>query len=382
MGYFAVVAQVADKAYAPHLSVKRLHVNIWALRGLWFGRRIFFFDVGVELSLEDPGLPDDVEIGAVELLLPFRVEEGKWPGGAPVAQDLYGSVVDDHSGPLIFGSPVSVVRTEEDRSVLAYEGHQLPAVRISEMNIKAVPDHPAKADSSLYTVPLRQPIKKGETSYFRVRWRVFGAAPMWRWARPESGARVDFRVCDTRQGRPSERNPAFLARVLEVQNANVFVMAPSRLRPTNVSPVPKHIRTLEPGAWTDYLKGAAAREWPARDLLVYGWHHKSEVRHFITKDDPFRVFLALNRPAGTPAWLSVSYAALGFALVWAVLAMSGPISELSLKNLDAKSWLSLAGVGSLTAGWALLQRMRPYLSDRARRSRQFLRRIERFFLSL
>lgn len=34
MGYFAVLVQDEDKTYAKAVKIVRLHVNIWALRGL------------------------------------------------------------------------------------------------------------------------------------------------------------------------------------------------------------------------------------------------------------------------------------------------------------------------------------------------------------
>ena len=201
-----------------------------------------------------------------------------------------------------------------------FEDTRLNVGRIAEQRVKSVEGHPTKADSSLYTVPLQHPVKKGGSVYFRVRWRVFGSASLWRRTRLESGIRVDFRVCDTREGIPSERDSTFLDRILEVSSANVFVMAPGRLRPTNVSPVPKHIRTLEPGAWLDYLDGAAGWTWMARDLLVYGWHRRAEPEQRpITENDPFRVFLALTRPSGTPGWLHITYATVGFLLALGLL---------------------------------------------------------------
>lgn len=55
MGYFAVLVQDEDKTYAKAVKIVRLHVNIWALRGLSFGRRrrLFYFDVGMELKFGD-----------------------------------------------------------------------------------------------------------------------------------------------------------------------------------------------------------------------------------------------------------------------------------------------------------------------------------------
>lgn len=378
MGYFAVV-QPADKSRTDRLSVGRLHVNVWALKGLWFGRRLLYFDVGVELKLGRDDDSSDLEIATVELLLPFRVEEGKWPGGAPVAQDLHGKVIDDHSGALIFGSPITV-DSANGKSIVGFEGNSLNIVRVVESGIRAVAGHPATSDSSLYSIPLQRPLKQGESVYFRTRWRVFGAAPLWKWARLESGAQIDFRICDTRQGPASQRDQ-LLDRVLPIAEANVFVMAPGRYCPTNVSPAPKHIRTLEPGAWTGYLEGAAKWQWMASDLLVYAWaRRENDTAPAITEDDPFRIFLAMNRPAARPAWLSIGYAAAGFALAWALVSNSGSLPGIVVNSIDISSILGLIGIGSIMAAWAFIQFLRPYLADRVRRPRLWLRRIERFIL--
>lgn len=381
MGYFAVLSTDDDKQIADHLQVKRLHVNLWALRGLWFGRRLLHCDVGIELVLtDDSAVPDGTEVSAVEMLLPFRVEEGKWSDGTTTAMDLYDAVVSEHSGPLIFGAPVTIHSVAQGRSTVTFEEEKLEAGRISPSNTKAVEGHVPKSDSALYAVALHRPLKKGESVYLRMRWRVFGAAPLWRWARPESGARIDFRVCDTRQGPIAQRDPAFIDRILAISQANVFVMVPGHLSPTNVSPEAKHIRTLEPGAWSAYLIGVTKRRWVARNLLVYGWHTK--IGSSITEDRPLRVFLALHRPGGTPGWLQIVYAAIGFLLGWGLLATSGQVSGLSVEDLDAKTVGGLVGVTSVLSLWTALQRLRPFFADRAIETRRKLRAVERFLLSI
>lgn len=380
MGYFAVLAPSPDQITNMNLRVKRLHINLWALRGLWFGRRLFHFDVGMELCLDHSESSPGTQIQEVDLLLPFRVEEGKWPNGAPIAQDLYDSVINDHSGPLIFGSPVKILEASNGKSRIEFDDELLDVVRIKEQSVRAIENHKTRADSSLYRVPLEHPLKPGESTYLRMRWRVFGAAPIWKWVRPEAGARIDFRVCDTRQGPASQRDSEFLNRIVPILSANVFVMAPGSMSPTNVSPPPKHIRTLEPGAWTNYLKGAASWEWMARDLLVYGWHRPEKQDRPITEDDPLRVFLAVNRSASRPGWLSIVHSAVGVAVAWVVLSGAGYLSHIPVNGIDGHAILAILGIGSLMALWTLVQRLRPFFSDRARKPRQSVRRIERFFL--
>jgi len=380
MGYFAVLAQAANKDIAEHLRVSRLHVNIWALRGLWFGRRLFYFDVGIELKFDGSGLSPDSKVDAIEVLLPFRVEEGKWPDGSRIVQDLYDQVISDRSGPLIFGSPVAGRGSADGQSVIEFdENDRLTVTRISEANVTKVTGYAPRTDSSLYTVPLRHPLRVNCSVYFRVRWRVFGAAPLWKWTRLESGACVDFRVCDTRQGAGSQRDPEFLERILQINSANVFVMAPERLCPTNVGPTPKHIRTLEPGAWSDYLKGAASWQWMAKGLLVYGWHHRIDEGP-ITKDNPLRVFLALNRPARRPGWLSVAYAAVGFMIASAIISLGQSVTP-QIGSASLLSVMGIIGIGSIMGLASLARWLTPLFVDHALVPRLFLRRIERFFLA-
>ncbi|MDO4646314.1 MAG: hypothetical protein Q4B02_11130 [Propionibacteriaceae bacterium] len=388
MGYFAVLVQDEDKTYAKAVKIVRLHVNIWALRGLSFGRRrrLFYFDVGMELkfgdekNMDEGGKNKDASIKAVEFLLPFRVEEIKRQDCSLGAQDLFGMITNDHSGPLVFGSPVEIGGSGNGKAQIKFENITLNAARVTESKIRQIEGHIFSADSSAYVVPLWHPIRYGDSAYIRVRWRVFGMAPLWRWVHSGSSAWVDFRVCDARQKRTSLRDPDLLSRLLPIESANIFIMAPGDLVPTNVSPEPKYIRTLEAGAWMDYLKGAARWEWMARDLLVYGWNRPKKDKD-ITEDYPFRVFLALSRSANRSIITGLVWSAIaGFVIAWFI---TGGNIDISIMGWDMSPIWNFLGFGSITLMWLwkAVQVTRSFFVNRWRRIRQFFRSIEHFILS-
>lgn len=106
MGYFAVLRpQPAGDDSAEIPEIRRCHINLWSLSSLIPGRRLFYFDVGLELvATAGP-------IDQVELLLPFRVEEGPWKGRAgndKTAQDLYDVISTGPAAELVFGGPVRI----------------------------------------------------------------------------------------------------------------------------------------------------------------------------------------------------------------------------------------------------------------------------------
>ena len=97
MGYFGILSDADDN----RPDIFRTHLNLWSLPGLFPGRRLFYFDVGVEKCAgEKP-------VERIQMLLPFRVEEGKWPDGSRVVQDLYEHATHDDTSELIFGGPVA-----------------------------------------------------------------------------------------------------------------------------------------------------------------------------------------------------------------------------------------------------------------------------------
>lgn len=380
MGYFAVLVQNDASAYAKFIKIKRLHINIWSLRGLWPGRRLFYFDVGLELHLKKSKRNPLSYVDGVEILLPFIAEEGKWPNGAPIVQDLYEMVIDDHSCPLIFGMPVKAIKSINGRANIEFSKDRLVAGRIREGCAKLVENEFVAGDSSSYLVSFQRPVEQGESVYFRMRWRVFGAAPLWKWVRAEAGARVDFRVCDTRQMAAWQREPGTISRILPVMAANIFITAPASFIPMNVSPFPKHVRMLESDAWIDYLRGAARWKWMVKDLLVYGWSRGGEADRHITGDNPLRIFAALNRPASKPKWLIFMHILTGVIAVWMLLNGRKWVSDALNIPLDMTPIAGFIGISSVAGLWAILQRVKPFFEGSFRRPRQFFRRIERFFL--
>src|ERR1700719_3758012 len=99
MGYFAVLRS----ADADHFSVPRCHINIWVFSGLFPGRRLLYFDVGVEIKAGPGG-----QITSFQLLLPFRVEDGFKVDLFQKCEDLSRKIIAQDTAELIFGGPVDL----------------------------------------------------------------------------------------------------------------------------------------------------------------------------------------------------------------------------------------------------------------------------------
>jgi hypothetical protein len=293
VGYFAVLRQ--DGAALP--GIRRCHVNVWSLSSLLPGRRLLYFDVGLEL------VAGAEQVSEVELMLPFRVEEGHWPGGARTAQDLYATITNRDVAELVFGGPVDFDQHGDDTflGIGDYE-EPLKLARVRPSGIKRNEDEIQRSDSSVYKVPLDVPIPAAESRYVRLRWRVFGAAPLWSWKRLNGGARFDFRVCDVRESRFADADHHLRQRMIPIDEINVFLIAPAKYQIATTSPEAKYLRILEAGAWRDYLSGAAYLTLRS-EMLVYYWREKPAGRHVenAATTSPGTPISATGSTAGTSA---------------------------------------------------------------------------------
>lgn len=384
MGHFAVLACEADQEVQPHLSIRDLHVNLWAIKGLGFGRRLFHFDIGIEIKNQGPR-----DIQCIELLLPFVVEKGRWGSASgEYALDLFDTVVDPATASLIFGAPVKISSYEDRRAVIEFENREVTAVGISAINTSPVNED--EKNFSHFRVPFSEPLAPESSAYIRMRWRVFSGSPIWKWSRTDAGARMDFRIGDTRQAPQSlTSRPEILKRSIEIEKAYVFAMFPDNMHPENVSPQPKYIRTLESSAWSPYLR-STAHPWQAKNLIVYGWQspkkekgegsNKSPIP--IDSNNPFRIFMAVNRSAAKPQWYIVALAALGAYLAYLITQVDYSVFPW-LDKFDKlpewiEKWLPLIGIGSILAFWNFIQKIRPYFADRLKSPRLLARRLERW----
>lgn len=387
MGYFAVLAAAGTpKTDLPHVA--RCHLNLWALPGMFPGRRLLYLDVGVEIAAGASA------VDAIQLLLPFRLEPGTWPDSSEVLQDLFDAVTDQTSAELIFGGPVKMTRCQDTyRLQVGDYAEEMRVSRVKPTAAKLVEDHAVRQDSSLVEVVLQDPVTPGKRAYFRVRLRVFGAPPLWRSTRVSGSAEVDFRICDVRESKFVDTERHLRERILDIDEANIFLMAPSKLIAEARSPELKYLRTLETGAWKRYLVGTAHRG-SGGGLLVYYWQHKrvpqdendptSRSKSPINADNPFRVLLSLQRPASRVWWLTVLQVVLGVLLATVLIRLVEDVDLGSMRpeHLDFSTVVQFLLGTTLLAVIAFFERLRSWAAGRFLQPRSLLRRIERALLSI
>lgn len=274
MGYFAVLWPESTRGRPADIpGIRRCHINLWSLSSLIPGRRLFYFDVGLEL------VAGAGPITEVELLLPFRVEEGPWKGRArndKTAQDLYDMISTSPAAELVFGGPVRIEQKDSGTSLrIGDYPALLQLARVNSAGVHQVDTGDQREDSSHYTVPLSTPIPPQQARYVRMRWRVFGSGPLWSWKRSRGGAMFDFRVYDVRESRFAESEKPLRERMIPIDEINVFLIAPAKYQVTTTSPQSKYLRLLEAGAWRQYLRGTAYL-WLRGAMVVYYWRHKPD----------------------------------------------------------------------------------------------------------
>lgn len=381
MGYFAVLSSTdVDRA-----NILQCHLNLWCLPGILPGRRLLYLDVGLEIEA-----PQNATVKEFQLLLPFRVEEGKWPDGTEIVQDLYDSLGTDDITELVFGGPVVEQSRSGDNGRTLVISDYLSGFhlgRIDSAHVKPAPDFEQRPDSSLYVVPLQVPIAAGQRRYVRMRWRVLQAGHLWRHSRSGRAARLDFRVCDVRESRFVSKERGLRKRICEIKSINFFLMAPPKLQATVHSPQFKYLRVLEPGAWSEYLRGASYLGF-ARGLLVYYWKHPLESqsesqKESVSADNPFRVFVELyRRPTRSVTGDLVLLVA--SVLVALFLADTGwkAIRDVEMPDFISTETLvtilSLVGISVLS----VVGKIRRWVTLHFLPVRRALRRIERGLLSL
>lgn len=386
MGHFAVLSEGASA----QPTVPRVHINLWSLQSLVPTRRLFYFDVGMELKA---GV---TELSSFELMLPFRVEEGKWPNGTAVVQDLFESLGQTDTSELVFGGPVTV-RSDADVHYLKIADHpdELRIIRVNSSGTKQADNYEPRADSSVYKVALLTPLQPGESGYIRMRWRVFGALSLWRWKRASGGATVDLRFCDVRESRFADAERSLRRRIVPIENMNVFVMAPPSLQVASHSPDFKYLRILEPGAWKHYLRGAH-HIGGVRGLLVYYWRYPAismspdkqaqgtlPSSSPISINNPYRVFLDFNRAASGVWWMQVLRITVG---VFLALLIFRAVSDFSVADLSRLSevawwqWITVVVGGSLVAVTTAISKLRRLAANKFLYPRRLIRAIERAVL--
>ncbi|MFF0013489.1 hypothetical protein [Streptomyces sp. NPDC005374] len=376
MGYFAVLFRNSGEKF----RIQRCHINLWALPGLLPGRRLLYFDVG--LDIEAVG---NRPVKSVQLLLPFRVEEARWRTGAAYALDLWEIAGQSDTAELIFGGPVEQHLSAGERRVESSRlAEPLQFVRIRENEVAPVEDFKQRDDCSLFRVPLDKSIPPGQRRYIRLRWQVFGTQPIWEWKRGGGGARVDLRISDIRESRFASQERPLRSRIAEIERVNFFLVLPPVLQVIAHSPAFNYLRRLEHQAWIPYLWGTAHFAWK-RVLVVYSWRHSSDdgVKP-ISIENPFRVFLEFGRAVPESCFYRIAKAVL---LVFVVLSAQDHWSLVNsafqaVAHIDFLAVLAVVGAGTLLGGLALFERVRSWTQNRFLKPRVWLRRVERSILGL
>lgn len=387
MGFFAVLTSESMPVdQMPFVS--RCHLNLWSLPGLAPGRRLMYLDVGLEV------VATQSEVSAVRILLPFRLERGRWPDGSEVLQDLFGAATDQDTAELIFGGPVTMTQAAGAfRVTVGDYPTDMQVVRVRATAAKVADDDAVRQDSSLVKVTLQEAIRPGERAYFRVRFRVFGSEPLWRWSRSSGGAQVDFRICDVRESKFVDAERYLRQQILQIDQVNFFLMAPSRLVVAGKSPEFKYVRALEPGAWKKYLKGTA-HLGRGGGLIVYYWQHRStplvekdplsRAAKPISADNPFRILLSLQRPQNRTWLTSVLQVAVGVLVAMVVLELGKhvDVSSWSLSDISLGATVRFLIGGTFLAFITFFERLRGWAAGRFLGPRLALRRFERWILGI
>lgn len=257
MSFFAVL-DAPTRGAAPSFEVSRLHINFWSLAAIGTRRRMFVFDVGVEIK------PTGQEsVSEFSLALPFDTL-------AP--RSLKKKVERREIAELIFDSPVEFL---SGRGMNV--GEQDPFVP-GDVLLREARKDTNYSDSrfTLWDLKLSEPVEPGRTRYVRLRFPVVRTGRTWQWTRTRlrrTGAVFDFRISDIRGSVQVQDGQSLVPRIVNVQSAAVFLMTPLWMHARSINPEPKYIRLLEGRVWSQYLDRAPELSRRSR-LVVRYWKPK------------------------------------------------------------------------------------------------------------
>jgi hypothetical protein len=403
VGWFGVLADTARPE--DFFRVSSCHLNWWALPTLAPGRRLFLLDIGLHVSA-----PPAKELPAITLVLPVDLESVRWDGAETMwVQDLYDALHQRDICSQVFGERVEIHDTDNGYRVDFPGGSRLDIVRILAAQAGRLNGSTtSRPDLSIWTIPLESPIPAGASRYVRFRVSVFTAGTVWRWKTVwfgKSGAQIDFRLADVREAMREERERQYWARVVPIEQLNVFFMVPPAFQARVASPALHYVRLLEAGQWGAYLRGARYRA-PVRGLRVHYWRHPTgappasslvqsttpdiattgvgtatKQQSPITIDDPFRIFLDLSRDIAIPASVSMLRTVLAVIIAIVIFHVCTHLVPIHLSwprhFSTILTWILgssvIAVFGALAKYWRII-------ISRFRTARLVLRRVERGFL--
>ncbi len=269
MAYFAIIS---DKPSS--FKVVRCHINVWALNEL-FGMT-FFFDVGIGLRSigSEP-------VTKFQVALPFRSSE---------FEDLRDKLLNTKTARLILGQPVEI----KDGVISFDETNERNSKKTIKLKTMSVPkpelDKMSTNNYSLWNFELKSPIEpEGSTAetYIRMRFPVQSFSRTW--VKQGSGALVDIRISDVREGLAAQWE-ALEPNIVEIDGLNLFIIAPSTMKSRSVSPELKYVRLLEGPLWENYL-GRRLQLVGRNKQIIYYWRSEKP----INRNKPFMAFLDLAK---------------------------------------------------------------------------------------
>ncbi|MBY6313518.1 MULTISPECIES: hypothetical protein [Nocardiaceae] len=352
-----------------NFAITQCHINIWVLRSFLPGRRLLYFDLGLEISANG-----SQSVDAVDLLLPFKVEDGYRGDHFQGCMDLHDTLLHPETAELIFGEPVNISGTNPDHTLRLTSGAEFQLRHVDTANVTAINQSDQLHRSSHYRVPLASPVLPGSKVYVRFRLRVFANRPLLTPRSPFGGVILDFRIADVRESRNRAREVTLRSQIVPIEKVNFFAMLPDQYQLLTASPETRNMRILETRAWSNYLQRVAYMH-PANVQLVYYWRSEPN----ISPDNPFRVFATYDRHLNKAKIMFWSIIAL---LLAAALARSGWISVVTAEHVRsigkfAVSFFGLATVAGIIAGirWLIGVAM-----NRLEKPRMRVRWLERLLL--
>jgi len=397
MGWFGVLRPSIELTYI----VNKCHVNLWALPTLLPGRRLFYFDMGLEIAAQSQ------PVTSITVVLPFEPEEAKWPDKRrSIAQDLFDVLLDPEVASLVFGEPITNISATGNIRTLTLSGRtSLELGRINSRGVKREEDSPRRADLSVWTIPLVDPIPPGGHRYVRLRYRMFSPGTVWSWKRMllgRAGAQVEFRISDIRESPHIGDERAYWDRLVPVYSVNFFLIVTRRFRPRIASPALHYVRRLEGGAWRKYMSGMSYAS--LNRLLVHYWryppglgqsivpllaeqvnsgHDRHSTSPPITAEEPFRAYLDLGYDVAAPGWVAFvrnTMAVLTGVTIVNLVPIIGARLSGWWPNLDWPKIIFGASVVGVLALLSALTKVFGLFKNRARKPRLFARTLERALL--
>lgn len=298
MGSFSILRKPTEGAF----DVDECHINFWSLPG-FFGRRIYFFDVGIIFSVS----AEDSTVNRIHLALPFRSNgnQSEW-------KDL-GARLEGETGQLIFGRASSaekhlikfdgVLETQissmENDSIQRVERPPIRVIQITEANRSQNANEPAHWSLDLAkSVSKANTCDAGEKMYIRVRFVTRDPERLWTW---NSGnvALADFRIGDTRE--ILARDSVDALNILEdwfvpIKKIRIFLILPSYLLYRASRPELHHMRLFEGDIWKKYL-GRSVNLLKKEKYMIYQWRNGDDenIKIIDSKTNDFKAFMVLSK---------------------------------------------------------------------------------------